>query len=338
MMPIMMALSIRRWHLSRPRGSDSVKILLTRILLIAVVALLWQASMGHAADTLITAVMSSDQPRYREAHQAFVRHLATHGYPASSVEIVLQAPNPDPISWSNVIRKFVAYQPDLIVAYGAPVATVALREGEGIPLVGVDLFTGNTPSPKMMGVSSHVPMATLLKMLESVRSSRHALKRVAVLYNGKEAGSLHQLQDLKTASSAFGCVITGINVSSSSSLDAALNSLGEGTDAVIVTESGIACHQFNKIISRLKGRALPVLTTMPDGAAKGALVSLEIDPEEQGQLAAGLAIRILQGNRSSTAPMLPPKKVDLVINMLVARELGLNIPFTALSNATRVIK
>lgn len=333
-----MAPSIRRWHLSRPRGSDSVKILLIRILLIVITVQLWLVSVGHGAGPLITAVMTSDQPRYREAHQAFVRHLATHGYPASSVEIVLQAPNPDPISWSNVIRKFVAYQPDLIVAYGAPVATAAQREGEGIPLVGVDLFTGNISSPKMVGVSSHVPMATLLKMLEAVRSARHALKRVAVLYNGKEVGSLHQFQDLKSASSAFGCVITGINVSSTGSLDAALSSLGEGTDAVIVTESGIACQQFNKIISRLRGRALPVLTTMPDGAAKGALVSLEIDPEEQGQLAAGLAIRILQGNRSNSGPMLTPKKVDLVINMLVAREFGLDIPFTALSSATRIIK
>ncbi len=70
----------------------------------------------QAAGKVISAIMSSDQPRYREAHSAFVKSLAARGYPPGTTEIMLQTPNSDQFSWSNTIRKCNAYRPDLIVA------------------------------------------------------------------------------------------------------------------------------------------------------------------------------------------------------------------------------
>jgi putative ABC transport system substrate-binding protein len=77
---------------------------------------------------------------------------------------------------------------------------------------------------------------------------------------------------------------------------------------------------------------------MPDAAEKGALVSLEINPVEQGQLAAEQIARILSVKKFPQIPVAVPKKNDLVINLRAAKHLDLTVPFQALSNATRIIK
>ena len=76
---------------------------------------------------------------------------------------------------------------------------------------------------------------------------------------------------------------------------------------------------------------------MPDGADKGAVVSLEINSQEQGCLAAEIAVRILEGARSELLPLVRPQRIDLVINMRRAREIGIEVPFAVLRSATRLI-
>ena len=284
--------------------------------------------------TVIAAMMSSDQPRYREAHRAFVKAIAARGYGAPGTEIILQTPNPDQLSLINTVRKFNAYRPDLIVAYGAPAALTALREADGIPVVSVDVFATETPLKGMCGVSSRVPMVTLLKTLQGIRPYR----RIGVLYTPHEAGSQRQLDDIKKFSGQFGLTVIEASVTSPASLDAVLNKLLDKVDAIVTTESAVVSHQFEKIVAKSRAKNLPVASTMPDAAEKGALVSLEINPNEQGHLAAGMAARVLEGAKTEYLFLLSPHRIDLVINMRIAREMGIEVPFAVIGTATRLIK
>lgn len=309
----------------------------TRLLCIASLMLTllagW-ATDGQAAGKLIAAVMSSDQPRYRDAHRAFVKSMTARGYPPSSTEIILQAPNPDPLSWSNTIRKFNAHKPALILAYGAPVAMVALKESDRIPVVSADIYATDQPVNGLCGVSSRVPMITLLKTLQEIRPYR----RVGILYTSREVGSKRQADDIKKAALQLGATVAEGNFSTSAALDAGLNSFIEKTDVLIVTESSIVFRSLDRILKRATSQNKPVASTIPDSAEKGALVSLEISPQEQGHLAAEIAIRILEGATPEHLPLLSPRRVELIVNMQSAQELGINLPFTVLDNATRVIK
>jgi len=292
----------------------------------------------HAADKIIAAVMSSDQPRYREAHQAFIRFLAALGYTSANVEIILQVPNPDPLSWSNTIRKFNAYGPNVIVAYGAPAAITAMKESNGIPVVSVDVFISDGPHRGMCGVSSWVPLISLMKTYKDSREYIKPSRRIGVIYNSREYGSLKQFEEIRKFAAQNDMIVAEANVASTAALDAALPTLLDHSDVVFATESGLASRQFGKIAARAKSRNIPILATMPGSAEKGALMSLEIDPEEQGHLAADMATRILEGAKQSHLSLLSPRRIELVINMRVARELGINLPFTVLNSASRVIK
>jgi putative ABC transport system substrate-binding protein len=308
----------------------------TRFLCIALIGALmasWSLDC-YAAGKLIAVIMSSDQPRYREAHRAFVKSLTARGYPPATTEVMLQTPNPDQLSWSNTVRKFNAYKPDLIVAYGAPAASVAMRESNGIPVVSADIYTSEQPIKGMCGVSSRVPMITLLKTLQDISPYR----RIGIIYTSRETGSQRQRDDLKKLALQLSMSVAEVNAATTATLESGLTSLMERSDVIVATESSVVCHNFDRIITRTRGKNIPVAATMPDSAEKGALVSLEISPQEQGHLAAEIVVRILEGAAPEHLSLLTPRQIDLIVNMRIAREMGLNLPFPVLGNATRVIK
>ena len=292
------------------------------------------AAPVRSSTITIAAIMSSDQPRYREAHRSFVKSIAIHGYKAPSTEIILHAPNSDPLSWAAEVRKLNNSRPDLIVTYGAPASLAAVREAAGIPVVSVDVFASEQPVKGVCGVSSRVSVGTLLNTLQGIRP----YQRLGVLYAPSEFGSQQQLDDVKRFAAKLGITVLEGSVSSAASLDTELNRLLDKCEAVFVTEGGLFGQQFERIIARSKARKIPIASTMPDAAEKGAIVSLEINPQEQGYLAAEMAVRILEGAKTEFLPLIRPHRIDLVINMRRAREIGIEVPFSALRSATRLIK
>ena len=292
------------------------------------------ATPVQSSATTIIAVMSSDQPRYRDAHRAFVASLAAQGYKAPSTEIILQTPNSDPSSWGAEIRKLNGSHADLIVTYGAPASLAAVRDVSGIPVVSVDVFTSEQTLKGVCGVSSRVSMVTLLKTLQDILS----YQRIGVLYTPREFGSQQQLDEVKRFAAKLGITVQEGSVSSLAAFEPELNRLLDKCEAVVVTEGGLLCQQFERIIAKSKARKIPVVSTMPDAAEKGAIVSLEINPQEQGHLAAEMAVRILEGAKAEFLPLVRPHRIDLVVNLRHARELGIEVPLSVQRSATRLIK
>lgn|GEM_PF-903994 len=290
----------------------------------------------HASDVrVIAAVMSSDQPRYREAHRAFIKSLAARGYTSANIEIFLHFPNPDSLSWATTFHKIHAYHPDLIVAYGAQAAQAAMKDANGMPIVSVDIYAAEPPMSGTCGVSSRVSMISLLKALQDIGPYR----RIGVILNAREVGSQRQMEDIRKCAAQLGMTTIEGNVLSVTSVDNVLSSLLERVDAVIaVTESTIVYRQFDRIIARAKARKIPVVAAMPNAADRGAMLSLEINPQEQGHLAAEIVTRILEGARVEHLSLLTPRQVGLVINLPVAREMGIIIPSPVLGSATRIVK
>jgi putative ABC transport system substrate-binding protein len=146
------------------------------------------------------------------------------------------------------------------------------------------------------------------------------------------------LDDVKKFAVQLGITVMEGSVTSAPALDAELTRLLDKCEAVVVTEGGIFGQKFEHIIAKSKARKIPIASTMPDAAEKGAVVSLEINPQEQGYLAAEMAVRILEGAKTEFLPLIPPHRIDLVINMRRAREIGVEIPFSVLRSASRLIK
>jgi putative ABC transport system substrate-binding protein len=181
-------------------------------------------------------------------------------------------------------------------------------------------------------------MITLLNTLKESREYIRPYRRIGVIYNSREIGSLRQFEEVRRHAPRYDLVLAEANVASVAALESSLASLIEHSDVIIATESGVVARQFSKIVAHAREHGVPVVSTMPGAAGKGALVSLEISPEEQGHLAADMVSRILEGANPANLSLISPRRVELIVNLRAARELGLNIPFNVLGGATRVIK
>lgn len=325
-------------------GFQTIRMPLTIVrLLLLVIFAVSGAVPSFAGKKLVAAVLTSDIQRYREAHSALVRTLAQKGYDQSTTEIIVQTPNPDPISWANTIRKFEAVRVNVIITYGAPITLVAMRESQGTPIIFVDVYgpveTGISRSmslsgKNLSGVSSKVPMITLVKTIQEFKH----IRSMGVIYNSREAGSLVQFKELKRIAAHYGFAVNDANISFPSGLEAALNSLLPKVDCLYISECSIGSRLFEKIVAKANGYKVPVISQMPDSAEKGALVSLEVNPAEQGQLAAEYVVKILNGVHPGQLSIGTPKKIELIINMRAAKALDLHVPFQGLSAATKILK
>lgn len=326
-----------------PRG-DVLPTLIRSITLLLLLCAFIPASDARAAGKLVAALLTCDLPRYREAHKAFVKALVAKGYDQGNLEIVTQTPNPDLISWSNSVRKFNAIGADVIVAYGTSASLAALREAQGIPIVFADVYgpveTGvarsmSTTGHNMAGISSKVPLVTLIKTAMELKP----MKSLGVVCGSREEGSLVQLKEARKVAAQLGVAVVEANVASPAGLDASLAALFTArVDCIYVTECTAGGRSFEKIVHRANELKVPVISQMPGAAQKGAVVSLEADPAEQGQVAAEYVARILGGKRAAQLPVVTPKKVDLIVNLRAAKLLDLHVPFPVLTAATRVLK
>lgn len=299
---------------------------------------------SYAGRKLVAAVLTSDITRYKESHRALVKTLALKGLDQSKVELVVQTPNPDPISWANTIRKFNGIGSDIIITYGAPVTLAAIREVDNIPIVFVDVYgpveAGVTrsmaaPGRNLTGVSSKVPMITLIKAANDIKH----IKSLGILYNVREIGSVIQLKEIRRLAAQMGFSVVELNVSSANMLDSALGTLtSSGVDFIYAAESTLVTRSLEKVILRARDHGVPVISHVPEAADKGALVTLEINTYEQGQLAGECVSAILQGKKQGQIPVATPKKVDLVINLKAARLLDLNVPIQVLNISTKIVK
>ena len=124
------------------------------------------------AEKRIGVIMSGDIPYYGTMHETFVGELTTRLADADRVEIVLQRPFPNPISWSNAARKLIAFDVDLIVTYGAPATQAVIHEKSSIPLIYAGVYeperagmTGNN----VTGCGFKVPLSSIIRYFKGGR-------------------------------------------------------------------------------------------------------------------------------------------------------------------------
>jgi len=297
----------------------------------------------QAADKFVAVVITGDLPRYKTAHEAFVNVLKAGGLTEDKVEIYVQTPSPNPMSWINSIRKAVGVGADLIVTYGAPATLAAKKEARGVPVLFADVYdpvslgivkTLTVTGGDITGVSGKTPLDTLVKTYKQI----HAPKTIGALVTSDDEGSVGQVNELVNLGPAYGFTVTKKDVKNDSDLNGALQELVSSSDALFISESAFLNANLKQIMEFASEKSLPVFSQIPGLSDMGAVVTLEADPVEQGQLAAVHALQILSGQKANTLPVRTPKKVSLVINIKTAQKLNLTVPFEALSLATRVIR
>lgn len=298
-----------------------------------IIAVVWMfSSDAAAAGKMIGVVMTGNIPYYKDIHKAFSDGLAAEGIGPGSVEIVLQTPTPEPMSWANSVRKLVAVGAQVIVTYGAPATVTALAETSDVPIIFAGVYDPQSLGilgKNATGISSTVPVASLVKNLKAISG----FSTLGVVYSTSEKDTVLQANDVVRLESTYGYRSTKFNVKRQEDIAKIAN-----VDALLLTTGCAAMHCVTNIISTVRKAKIPTATTIGGGEQSGIILTLSANPQEQGRAAARMVARVLKGEKPSAIAVELPKKIDLVINLKEATDMGLKVPFDILTSATKVIK
>ena len=109
-------------------------------------------------------------------------------------------------------------------------------------------------------------------------------------------------------------------------------------DAIFYTNEAMVTSQSQAIIEIANRKKLPTSFPSPTSAVQGALLTYGVSYRDAGHLSAKYVQRILAGTQPRDLPVESFSKPRFVINLKVARELGITIPKTVLLQADEVIE
>ena len=253
----------------------------------------------------------------------------------ATVDTLLQMPSPDPMSWTNAARRLAVAEVNVLVTYGAPAALAAIREAKGIPIVFAGVYDPNAvgvSAKNVTGISSTVPMTSLLKYAKKIVP----FTRLAVVYNEQEPDSVRQANELTQLESQYG--FQTVRMAVRKSADAGKLVFTGKADAVFISVSAVVNEAIDVVVKTAHDAKVLTISQTGGTAEHGVILSLAPSATEQGEAAARLAARLLKGENPKGMPVEFPKRVELVLNLKEAGELGIKVPFDLITDATRVIK
>jgi len=143
----------------------------------------------------------------------------------------------------------------------------------------------------------------------------------------------------QSAAPAFGAQITAAQVHDRDEVEHAITTFAHQADGgLIVFPHPTATTNRNLIVELAERHRLPAVYPLRFFPASGGLLSYGIDQVEQWRSAARYVDRILRGEKPADLPVQAPDKFELVINLKIAKALGLNVPWFLQQRANEVIE
>jgi putative ABC transport system substrate-binding protein len=234
---------------------------------------------------------------------------------------------------------------DLIVAMGSP-ATRAALDATTTPIV---FFVGDPvashfavslarPGGNATGVSV-VYTELITKHLELLRELVPKARRIIVLTNLSNPGAPPGQQKLQQAAAKLGVQLQTLTASNAAEIDVAIRSISHKSgDAVLVSGDLFFLANRNKIAQAVRKARLPAMFPFKQYHEAGVLMSYGPDYDAGMSQVATYVDRILKGAKPSELPIEQVSKYELVVNLRLARELGIEIPQSILVRADEVIR
>jgi putative ABC transport system substrate-binding protein len=200
----------------------------------------------------------------------------------------------------------------------------------------VDSFA--KPGGRLTGVYEPVTDLTA-KRLEILNEITPRLRRVITFYDPRRASSIESSKLARESAQRMGIQLIERHITSAEELQKKVQALKDGeADAYLAVSDPIASNQSQVIIDSALVKRLPTMFDFSIHVTKGGLASYTISLYEVGRLSAKYDQRVLTGTKPKDLPVQGVDKIELVINLKTAKQIGLTIPQSVLYRADKVIK
>jgi putative tryptophan/tyrosine transport system substrate-binding protein len=235
-----------------------------------------------------------------------------------------------------LVAELMRLKVDVIVAVGAGDIRIAKEATTTIPIV---MVQGGDPVGSGFVASLARPggnitgLATLRpelsgKRLELLTEVVPKLSRVALFGSSASPDHAQVLREAELAAGALGVKLQSLDIRSPKDFEPSFQAALKGrAEAVLVRVRGPILSPHRKEFAELavKNR-LPVIYEAAEEVEAGGLISYGVSFIELYRRAAVYVDKILKGAKPADLPVEQPTKFELVINLKVAKQIGLTIP------------
>ena len=247
----------------------------------------------------------------------------------------------------DLAAELVRLKVEVIVTPGTLDAFAARRATTTIPIVmaasGDAVATGLVASLARPGrnVTGLTALARELsgKRLELLKEAVPGLSRVAVLWNAANPDKARDLEETQVAAGALRLQLQSLEVRAPNDLESAFRATnGKRVGALFTLTDTLTITHQSRIVDLATKRGLPTLFQTRDFVDAGGLMSYGPNDADLYRRAATYVDKILKGAKPGELPVQQPTRFELVINLKMAKKIGITIPPEMLARADKVIR
>jgi putative tryptophan/tyrosine transport system substrate-binding protein len=246
-------------------------------------------------------------------------------------------------------KELVALRPDVILSHGTAVTAVLQKETQTIPIVFVIVsdpvgsgFVASLPSPGG-NITGFINLEAQLggKWLELLTEIAPGIKRAAMIFNPDTAAGRGAYYGPPFEAAALSLKVEPISspVHNDAEIETVVTALGRepGGGLVVMPDNFTINHRAPLILMAARNN-VPAVYWYSAYAREGGLLSYGVDNADIFRRSASYVDLILRGAKPADLPVQVPTKYETVVNLKIAKELGLTVPPTLLARADAVIE
>lgn len=287
-----------------------------------------------------------EEPRFSEVVAGLKRGLRELGYADKTIEILeARVHRSDHAGERVAIENMARERAQVLFAIGSRFVALAREVSTALPIVfltpGDPVASGLVaslarPGGNATGMTFEYPELSG-KRLELLKEIAPKTRRVLVLYDPRDDSPRQSLAAARQAAPSLKVTLIERAVRSREDVTQALKILNNA-DAILEIPGGQPTAEQKAIIQATNDKRLPTIFHARGSSTEHALASYGASDAEIARQAARLVDKILKGANAGELPVERPTKLEFVISLKTAKQIGLAIPPNVLARADRVIR
>lgn len=264
-----------------------------------------------------------------------------------NAEYDLQNANGDINAAASIATKFQSEKVTLAVGVATPTSQSLVNTLKGIPVV----FTAVTDPVKaglvtslkkgdrnVTGVSDMTPVKQQIELLLKVKK----IKRLGHIYTSSEENAVVLAGIVKQVCKDMKIEFVETTVSKSAEVKQAVQAIIGRVDALYISTDNTVVSAMSAVTDVAMKARVPIMSADPSSAENyPVLAAWGFDYYKMGRTTGKLVAEILNGKKPEQIPtqfMTKTSDVDLLINLDVAKKLGLKFPQDIVKSANKVVE
>ena len=248
----------------------------------------------------------------------------------------------------DLAADLVRLKVDLIVSLGTQGVTAAKNATETIPIVmiavrdpvGTGLIASLArPGGNVTGVSGYAGLEIVAKQLELLKETVPKIRRVAILSNPTNAYHQLAIRELNVAARSLEVKLQPLEARGPNEFEGAFAAMAKERVGALLVLSDVIFNSHGERLAELAVKSrLPTVNAVRESVEAGGLMSYGPSFLDSYRRSAAYVDKILKGAKAADLPVEQPTKFELVINLKVAKALGLEVPPLLIAQADELIE